>query len=464
MKQTTRRNFLAATGLAGFGALLGGRTIRAQAERAPKRLVLFMSRYGTIDSNWRMRDDAFSGEGDHRFALDAMPEDRWSPILQPLYPVREHLNVLEGFSQLSVELGREGSLHAYGHSPSAVSMATGAAWSVPDSQASRPGGDRSCTSHGASIDQIVADALHRDGALRSLELGGGGWRYREGGVSLSAEADPAAVYQRLFPTTDAEEAPDDGRERMLALVAQDLEEMGPRLGRSDRARMESHRHLVENLRTQLSLGPVAAGCSAPTLTGQTHEDFYRLITTAFACDVTRVVSYKIGQLAPAEFGFPGGTNIHQDLAHRENGDPTTSGSMGMTQMYRAMADEFRKLVEMLASTPEPLEPGTSLLDHSAVLWMTEQANGEHKITKVPYVVAGGAGGALHRGQYLYYPTKHQVRSNDGRSRSWYQGHNHVLVSMAQAMGLATDTIGLAEVSDAAGNRFSLRGGLEALLA
>ncbi len=131
---------------------------------------------------------------------------------------------------------------------------------------------------------------------------------------------------------------------------------------------------------------------------------FRLITSAFACGRTRVVTYRLRRLRPEEFGESRGKNIHQDFAHRENRNPNSNGSRRMTRMY-TIAGRFRELVELLAATPEPSRPGESLLDHTVVLWLTEQEDGEHNYDKVPFVVAGRCGGAIRAGRHSPQPSR-----------------------------------------------------------
>ena len=90
---------------------------------------------------------------------------------------------------------------------------------------------------------------------------------------------------------------------------------------------------------------------------------------------------------------------------------------------------FAKFLDKLDAVPEG---DGSMLDNSLVVWGSELGKGNtHSFDKIPFVVAGGAGGKLTTGRYLQFDNVE---------------HNRLLVSMAQLMGLqdmanfgATDT-------------------------
>ncbi|AUX35384.1 uncharacterized protein SOCE836_075750 [Sorangium cellulosum] len=68
----------------------------------------------------------------------------------------------------------------------------------------------------------------------------------------------------------------------------------------------------------------------------------------------------------------------------------------------------------------------TLLDNTLVVVGRELGSTAHRMERVPFVMAGGAGGALKTGRYLGY---------DGAD------HAKLLVSIAQLMGLETSSIG-----------------------
>ena len=69
-----------------------------------------------------------------------------------------------------------------------------------------------------------------------------------------------------------------------------------------------------------------------------------------------------------------------------------------------------------------------MLDNTLVLWCNELSRGNvHSHDHMPFVLAGGAGGALRTGRFLSY----------GKSVS----HNNLLVSCMNLMGVPGTTFG-----------------------
>lgn len=464
-----RRSFLRRAGLGTLAMLPGlwghGRPVHARSTRPPTRFLLLTNSYGTIRHRWRMRP-AGSPSGDFNFDLTSLPEEEWSEILRPLYPLRHQLSVLEGMSQMTVQFGRDGDLGAWGHSPSHVTTVTGSRWWVPESEASKGGGDRHCAIDAHSIDQVIADHVAQPGQLSSIELGRTAFRFRDG-VPMPSEENPAAAFDRVFGDLDEPEQlePDTRRTGALEVVMAELETISERVSASNRQRLQTHRDLVAGLHDRLS-NPLVLDCEVPTLSGDDRTQMFQLIQAAFVCDATRVISYNIGELAPAEFGYGGGVQVHGDLAHLENDDVNSAGSQGMTAMYVEIARRFSELLGLLDTTPDPYDPESSLLDNTAVLWMTEQEDGEHGYRDVPVILAGGAAGRLQPGGYHRFDT---IGSFTGhirgsvRTEPFLRGQNHALVTAAQAMDVDTNTVGAQTLVDLEGRTIDLTGPLPGVL-
>jgi hypothetical protein len=68
-----------------------------------------------------------------------------------------------------------------------------------------------------------------------------------------------------------------------------------------------------------------------------------------------------------------------------------------------------------------------MLDNTLLLWCNELGKGNtHSRNDAPYVLAGGAGGALEAGRFLEYDE---------------QPHNDLLVSLLNLMGIDDETFG-----------------------
>jgi hypothetical protein len=93
-------------------------------------------------------------------------------------------------------------------------------------------------------------------------------------------------------------------------------------------------------------------------------------------------------------------------------------------------DRFVTLVQKLAATPDA---GGTLLDNSLVVLVSELGDSNrHDHDRVPFVLAGGAGGALKTGRFLDYR-----RKNAGEN----EPHTKLLVSIANAVGVPIESYG-----------------------
>jgi hypothetical protein len=315
----SRRSLLSALGLGGaslFLPTLLPRRARA-AEGAPppdegappKRLLIFYTSHGTVYDNWKMRPAGKPEDADWEHSLSRVSESEMSPILRPLYEVREDLLVLDGLSLATAIADVVWNEHPKGQ----INSLTGSALSpITADQA---------TSSNASVDQIVAKAIARPDRLPSLEVSIGGSlavAFRGPGEAVPFESSAKATFDRLFP---AGSTPPGGvvtnadrvraaQGSMLDLVQGEYDRTSQRLSVEDRKKLDLHRDLVRDLEKRVGTLS-AAQCTAP---GQPtdvpleesgwyrkrHDLFTSLVTTAFACDLTRVVTMFMAEM-PNDF-------------------------------------------------------------------------------------------------------------------------------------------------------------------
>ena len=86
-----------------------------------------------------------------------------------------------------------------------------------------------------------------------------------------------------------------------------------------------------------------------------------------------------------------------------------------------------------------------MLDSSALMWITEIADGPHGLFRNMVVLAGGANGAFRTGRYLKYKetgANPAGYSYGGGKNRIGPAHSQVLVSLMQAMGLPDNSIGI----------------------
>ncbi len=465
-----RRAFLTALGL-GSGALflpslLGRRQVRAGAAMPPKRLVIFYTMHGQVTDNWRMRRPGLGEDRPWELPLDDPDPMSFSEVLRPLHEHRQHLLVLDGLSMTSCL----GDIILNEHQK-------GQAHSLTAATVTRVG-DGDCVAGGPSVDQLIADHLARPDRLRSLELSVG-WTgdrsvvYRRAGERVPIETAPRAAFDRLFPATSGSmvDPAQVTRRSVLDGVQREFDALLPRLGAEDAQKLQLHRDTVRDLERRLdALSGVA--CDRPASPGDTGDQdtaaghrasisaFNRIITSALACDLTRVVTLQMGTLSNDICDAPPG-DMHADFAHRVTTD--AGAKQVMTRYGVVHAREFAELIGLLAQVPEG--SGT-LLDNTAVLWCSEVATGNHELDQWPVVIAGGASGAFRTGRYLRWP---QATPNPHQGLpSWGGGpfvgppHSKLWVSLCRAMGVNTAQVGDASTVTVDGVRVDLTGPLDRL--
>jgi len=222
------------------------------------------------------------------------------------------------------------------------------------------------------------------------------------------------------------------RASVLDMASEEFAAMLPKLNASDREKLERHRSLVRDLEVGATLTP-PLGCD-PTFSAQGHviDQFSRIATMALACDLTRVATIVTQDIPGNEFGVSPGIDMHQDIAHAsdENGGDSQAIE-GMVEYNRVYAEHFAYLLDQLDSVQED---GGTLLDNTAVVWLTELGTGTHDIGRVANVIAGGGGGYFRTGRYVHYPQT-TLRTAWGDEGQVGQAHERLHVSLMHAMGM-----------------------------
>jgi hypothetical protein len=427
--------------LLGLGALASAapRLARAQSAEIPKRIVFFYTNHGSHRPAWLPT------------GVTSETTFQLGKIHQPLAAYKKDLLLIDGLDMLSSDIqDREAAnahIRGHCHSLTAVQMA----------DANLAGG--------SSIDQHIARALRQAGvvtAVPSLEIGVD--PNQESRISFSAssqqlpiESDPQNTWKRLFPggastgtAAPMRDARAARRKSVLDFVADDFGQLAPKLSSADRQKLEAHADIVRDLEQRLQVG-AAVSCSTPQQPGSlsrndyaayyqnTGDAFMRLIQAAFACDLTRVVTFNMEAIPDAMSGYDSrfGTSDLHDLVHKvaQANDPLSQNADAVETVVRfhtEYAKQFAKLLGYLAAIPEA--DGTTALQHTMVLWCGEIAEGNHDLHRLPWLIAGQGGGSVRTGRYLQVPRDPEPR-----------GHNDLFVSLANAMGSPVTTFGASDV-------------------
>lgn len=302
------------------------------------------------------------------------------------------------------------------------------------------------TFDGPSLDQIIAAELGSQTLYRSLEVavepGARGLSHNGPDSVNPPESDPVALFERLFGPafrTPGDEPIIDPtlalRRSVLDSVLEDAAGLSDRLGIIDQVRLEQHMDAVRDLELRIARleeePPNLEACVRPpvpevppAIEGRHQlEERSRimtdLVTMAFACDLTRSLSYWYSHPL-TDLLFPDATAGHHQLTHDEPGDQPQVHSI-VTSIVR----DYAYLVDSLRSIPEG--DGT-LLDNSVILGTTDVSYGRtHQIDEYPILLAGSACGRLRTG--LHY----RSTTNENASK--------VPLSILRAMGIPAASFG-----------------------
>lgn len=143
---------------------------------------------------------------------------------------------------------------------------------------------------------------------------------------------------------------------------------------------------------------------------------------AFSCDVTRAISFMYSHPVSPIRNPTGGMGDH-DASHSDGQTHTQSKIWWMQQLAQ--------FLQKLANTPDG--PGTSLLDNTLVLAVSELGHGNyHDHWRMPFILAGGASTGLQTGRSLDF------RGVGDKRFGWGQeiglGHADLLQLIAQKAG------------------------------
>ncbi|HET6279553.1 MAG TPA: DUF1552 domain-containing protein [Polyangia bacterium] len=447
-RAVTRRSVLA--GCAALPVLAGifhpvRRAAMAAAVPSPKRLIIFGHTEGAYRKSWLPT----GGETD--FVL--------SDVLKPLEPWRSRLLVLDGFSN------KAGTKHLAGdtHGKAISAALTG----NTVTQRIEP----VYIAPSESIDQFLGPKVQGPARLATAEItigtnyfqnNGNGktnaLSYPVGGGNMMFGPDmPTTAFDRLFggamggPTGGPMITGNDPaaeklrlyRQSVLDSVTKDLSSMLSRLGTEDAKKVQGHLDAIRDIEKQITAPApaVTINCKAPqrpvdpdikdrSTVPKAVKLQIDLIVQALACDVTRVITF-----CPSDSGFTCGApwlgesrDIHL-ISHDKYPGADWPGIAGklMTWMYQQQA----YLMQQLASIPEG--DGT-LLDHTLIYAPHEfgDDSGQHSYDNLLLSLAGDAGGYLKTGRFV---------TMNGKA------HNNVLVTIANAMGVAVKTFGDATLCD-----------------
>lgn len=431
----SRRAVLRGVGVAlslPFLESLAPRGARAQAVGMPKRFMTIFHANGTATEYWKP------------LATGAGAAWNLSPILEPLFNLKEKVTVLSGFENYSctgTDPNDKGSSH--GNRPGCFLTSA----NVKALQQTNNNEDV----NGPSVDYLISQHIQGVAPLNSLELSLGtsenacdgppcsysrsiSWKGMTG--NNAPEVDPGAAFDRIvgagLQNTEAP-MPDPlaahrraMNQSVLDAVIDNTDAVNLRLGTVDKAKMDefltsvraAEQRVIE-LGNTMQSGLLCSPVERPTMTAEfllantdggynkgTHADVMNdLIVMAYQCDVTRVITHMM-EHERSEFVYD--HIIRRDFTETTstpNGEPGGNyhgAQHGSSQDFASITywntEKVAQLCERLAQIEDA--PGVSVLDNTIIQYASCMNGGGHYGFDLPVCLIGGLGGTFATNQHI----------------------------------------------------------------
>ncbi len=377
--------------------------LAVSAPKAPVRMAFLFVPNGMSMDAWR---PATAG------ALTDLP-----PLLSPLNPVRNQLNILSGLAQRHAE--------ANGDGPGDHARST-AAWLTGCQPKKTNGSDIYV---GVSADQLAAQQRGHLTQFASLELGcergaqsgdcdsGYSCAYSSS-VSWSSSTSPVAkeinprlVFERLFGSADQGPEAQARRRALRASVldyaSAEATALESKLGQRDRHKLQEYLAAVREIeirmerfeQTQASraqVGPTPAGI--PGDFGEHIRLMGDMMILAFQSDLTRIATLMFAnEGSNRAYPMIGVSDGHHEMSHHGK-DPHRLEA-------KRRIDEFHvaQLAYVLNKMQSIREGDSTLLDNTLLVYGGGISDGDrHNHDDLPILLAGKGGSSLKGGRHLQF--------------------------------------------------------------
>ena len=291
-----------------------------------------------------------------------------------------------------------------------------------------------------SLDQRIA---HEVGSLTrypylALSTGGSSLSWTSSGVEIPGQSSPAKLFKALFVNGTEKEIVAEKKQfergrSILDTVLGEAKRLDKKLGTKDREKLDEYLTSVRELEIRLEESEAWAERPKPQVDAEPPTDIQdkqdaigkqrlmnEMIVLALQNDSTRTVTFRLGGLNAVPT-IPGVKTDWHNLSHHGK-DPKKLDELKIIENA-----QFEVFSEFLGKLKSIEENGKSLLDRTAVLYGSNLGNASsHSWRNLPIIVAGG--GYKH-GSYV----AHDADNNTPLA--------NLFVSMAQRMGVQTETFG-----------------------
>jgi len=426
-KHLNRRTFLRGTGttlaLPFLESMVPANTALAQANMPKTRFGAMYLPHGATMSRWTPATEGKNFE--------------FTEILQPLEKFREYVNVVSG-TGLPLAYGPGGA--TANHNRTATSYLSGA---KPQTGA--------MPFLGVTIDQVIAQNLHQDTPLPSLELTieestlscgeGLSCAYRntiswQSEVSpLPMQNNPQVVFEHLFGDGATPEQRDARRKQSLSLldaVSDQLSSLDRKLPAGDKLRLEQFLTDIREIERRIvqagaKIGDDIEVPDRPNGIPADVEEHIKLMfdlqILAWQTEISRVSTFLMAkELSGAVYPASGVRDGFHTLSHHSNNEEQKARFAILNRYHTGLLAYF---MEKLQATPDG--DGT-LLDNSMLLYGSGMSDGNsHNHDPLPIILAGGASGRLEGNRHIVTPNKTPL--------------SNLLLSMINLVGIEQESFG-----------------------
>ena len=421
-KSMPRRTFLRGAGAAFSLPFLdamvpAGRLRAGTLNDRPTRLVCIEEVHGVPGCNeW--------GATQHLFAPEAVGREFQlsdANVLKALEPWRKYMTIVSNTDVRMAEAFQAQEVGGDHFRSSAVFL-------TQSHPKQTQGSDIFC---GTSLDQLHAQRFGQDTVLPSLQLciestdKGGGCDYNYScsytdSISWASPTDPLPMVRSPRTAFDmlfgAGGSPDERAARrrlhksILDWVASEVAAMKRELGADDRRRVDRYLETVREIERRIERvearntgGEPRELPDAPAGVPDSFSEHMRLMfdlqVLAFQTDSTRITSFKTGRDASNRtFPESGSEKAFHPASHHGGREEAIMEFNRICQYRTGQLAYFLKRLE------ETDDGGSSLLDHSMIIWGSPMGDSNlHNHRRCPLVVLGGANGQLAGNLHLRAP-------------------------------------------------------------
>jgi len=355
---------------------------------------------------------------DHWFPSETGQEFTFNSTMEPLEPLKQHLQVIGGLKHENATPGTDGPGD---HARANATFLTGA-------RARKTAGKDIHV--GISIDQAAAQKLGRLTRFPSLELSCDAIRnsgscdsgyacayqynlaWSSATTPVTPEPNPRQVFERLFGAGKHGERQQSLQQRLetqrsvLDFVLDDAAALQRQLGKNDRHKLDEYLTSVRDIEQRIDSAArfgatpdpdVDTPAGIPGDFGKHMEIMYDLLVLAFQTDSTRIATLLLSYDGSNRI-FPqlGITEGHHYLTHNQRKPELAKKVARIDQFYM---QQFARFLDRLSQVKDV--DGRSLLDNSMIVYGGAIADGNlHTHDNLPVILAGSAGGAFRTGRYL----------------------------------------------------------------